>query len=94
MFGIRSPSLHSIIEEEIDKDSIYLSSWIQLQDLSANEFDAPDTATSQLDLPRFSGGQFFERLDVRTQRWAVLYTSEAMQHLGDAIICVCEFFCR
>ena len=61
-------------------------------DLSLDELNAPDTAPSQLDLPRVTAFNGLELADVGVERRRVCEAREGVEHLGDAIICKHRYF--
>ena len=78
--------LHSIVQKEINKDSIELRLRMLPLDLPPQKLNAPDAASSQLDLPRVTAVNHFLLPDVRFQRRAVLEAAEGVEHLGDPVV--------
>ena len=79
--------LHSIVQEEINKDSIKLRLRMLPLDLPPQKLNAPDAAPSQLDLPRVTAVNRFLLPDVGFQRRAVLKAAEGVEHLRDPVVC-------
>lgn len=42
---------HRIIQEKVNQNGVYMGPRMTPSDLSSKQFDAPDTATSELELP-------------------------------------------
>ena len=78
--------LHSIVEEEIDQNSIEVRLRVLTPNLAPQKLDAPDAASPQLDLPRMTALNCFHSPNVRLQWWAVLETAEGMEHLRDPVV--------
>lgn len=57
--------LHRIVEEEIDQDSIEVRVRVLTPNLPPEKLDAPDAASTQLDLPRVTALNGFLSPDVR-----------------------------
>lgn len=50
--SLRFRFLDCIVQEEVDQDSVELRFGVLSPNLSVEQFDTPDTATSQLKFPR------------------------------------------
>ena len=79
--------LHSIVQKEIDKDSIELRLRMLPLNLPPQKLNAPDAASPQLDLPRVTTVNHFLLPDVRFQWRAVLEAAEGVEHLRDPVVC-------
>ena len=79
--------LHRIVQKEINKDSIEPRLRMLPPNLPPQKLNAPDAASSQLDLPRVTAIDQFLPPDVRLQRRAVLEAAEGVENLGDAVVC-------
>ena len=78
---------HGIVEEKIDQDSIEVRLRVLTLNLPPKKLDAPDAASSQLDLPRVTAINGFLLPDVRLERRTVLEAAERVEHLRDPIVC-------
>ena len=78
--------LHSIVQKEINKDSIELRLRMLPLDLPLQKLNAPDAAPSQLNLPRVTAVNHFLLPDVRFQWRAVLEAAEGVEHLGNPVV--------
>ena len=87
VLAFRLDFFHRIIEEEINENSIELRLRMLTFNLPPQLLNAPDAASSQLDLPRVSPINDFLLPDVRLQRRTVLEAAEGVEYLGDPIIC-------
>lgn len=76
LLAFRLQFLHGIVEEEVDQDSIEVRLRVLTLDLPPQDLDAPDAASTQLDLPRVTALNGFLLPDVRLQRWTVLEAAE------------------
>ena len=79
--------LHSIVQKEINKDRIKLRPRMLPLNLPPQNLNAPDAASSQLDLPRVTAANHFLLPDVRFQWRAVLEAAEGVEHLRDPVVC-------
>ena len=73
-FGLQF--FHGIVEKKVDQDSIEVRLRVLTLDLPPKKLDAPDAASSQLDLPRMTAVNCFLLPDVRLERRTVLKAAE------------------
>ena len=85
--AVRLQFLHGIVEEKIDQDSIEVRLRMLTLNLPPKKLDAPDAASSQLDLPRMTAVNGFLLPDMRFERWTVLEAAERVEHLRDPVVC-------
>jgi len=55
--------LGEVVKEEINQNRIHRGIRMVLENIPTDELDAPDTAASELDLPRVAGRNGLEALD-------------------------------
>ena len=84
--AFRLQFLHSIVEEEINQDSIEVRLRVLTPNLPPQKLDAPDAASAQLDLPRVAALDDLLPADVRLQRGTVLQAAERVEHLRDPVV--------
>ena len=78
--------LHSIVEEEINQDSIEVRLRVLTPNLPPQKLDAPDAAAAQLDFPPMPALDDLPLPDVGFQRRTVLEAAERVEYLRDAVV--------
>lgn len=68
--------LHGVIQEEIDQDSIHMRLRIITNNLTPDEFHAPDTATTQLYFPGMTATNRLQTFDMMVQGRAILQAAQ------------------
>ena len=84
--SLRTHFFFFIVQEEVDQNGVELGFGMLATNLPTKQFDAPNAAASELDLPRMAALYGFKLVNMVPKRWAIRYAAKRMKDLGYSIV--------